>query len=142
MISPLFIHEETKMNEILSIERYLETCKGVTDLTDNGICSNCGGCCSNLIPVSESDKSKIIKYVRKHHIQDMRRSLPAEVSIDMRCPFRDEANQKCVIYPVRPAICRSFQCNLSEKDIDRNKMVFHHRYNVCDLTTLLERNDK
>lgn len=87
------------MNEILSIERYVETCKGVTDLTHNGICSNCGGCCSNLIPVSESDKSKIIKYVRKHHIQDMRRSLPAEVSIDMRCPFRDESNQKCVIYP-------------------------------------------
>ena len=72
----------------------------------------------------------------------MRRSLPAEVSIDMRCPFRDEQNQKCVIYPVRPSICRSFQCNLSQKDIDRNKMVFHHRYNVCDLTTLLERNDK
>ena len=139
MISPLSIHEETKMNEILSIERCLETCEGVTDLTDNGICSNCGGCCSNFIPVSQSDKSKIIKYVRKHHIQDMRHSLPAEVSIDMRCPFRDEVNKRCVIYPVRPLICKSFQCNMEQRHIDRNKTVFHHRYNICDLTELIRR---
>ena len=127
------------MNEILTLGDYVDKFDHITDLTENGNCSNCGGCCSNYLPISDHDKKKISEYVLKHDIHDMRQQLPTEVMFDMRCPFRDESTSKCVIYPVRPQICRSFQCNMEEKDIQRNKKVFHHRYKVCNLEELIRR---
>ena len=125
------------MNQITTMGDYIDNYEHITDLTSDGQCSNCGGCCSNYLPVSESDLKKIRKYIKKYNIHDMREDLPAQVTIDMRCPFRDEKNLKCVIYPVRPQICRSFICNMNEKNIIRNKNIFHHRYDICDLTELI-----
>ena len=124
------------MNQITTLCDYIDNYEHITNFTSGGQCSNCGACCSNYLPVSESDLKKIRKYVETHNIHDMRSELPAQV-IDMRCPFRDEKKSKCVIYPVRPQICRSFICNMEEKDIVRNKNTFHHRYNMCDLTQLI-----
>lgn len=34
------------------------------------------------------------------------RKIRAQRGPDFTCPFRDEENRRCVIYPVRPMICR------------------------------------
>lgn len=47
------------------------------------------------------------------------------VGVDMTCPFRDERNKKCLIYEIRPAICREFMCNHTHADIMKSKLDFH-----------------
>ena len=49
---------------------------------------------------------------------------------DMTCPFRDEKNKKCLIYEIRPEICRVFQCNQERDAIKANKMRLHGVNNV------------
>lgn len=48
------------------------------------------------------------------------------MGIDMTCPFRDDANKICTIYPVRPDICRDFVCNHTIEDLQKSKDE-HHR---------------
>ena len=94
----------------------------VTDFTVDGKCSSCGACCSNLLPLSDKEVSDIKKYIKKHHIKQQRHNA---AMYDMTCPFRDEVNKKCLIYPIRPAICRQFMCNHTLKDIENAKLNFH-----------------
>lgn len=95
----------------------------VTDFTINGKCSNCGKCCSNMLPMSEAEIKRIKDYIKKHNIKEQRHN--AMVGVDMTCPFRDDANQKCTIYNIRPAICKQFMCNHTTEDIKQAKMDFH-----------------
>lgn len=102
---------------------------GVTDLTVNGECSNCGSCCSNMLPVSSKEAKTIERYIRKHGIKEQRRVLPStDAYVDMSCPFRSEAERKCLIYPVRPAVCREFRCDQTLKKIAANKKMFEKKY--------------
>lgn len=89
-----------------------------TDLTNNGQCSNCGSCCSNILPMSDSEVKRIQSYIRKHGItQNVHCALLADPQQDMLCPFMDLSKEKkCTIYPVRPQICRSFVCNRTAWD--------------------------
>lgn len=100
----------------------------VKDFTCNGECSNCGQCCSNLLPLSSEEVKRIKKYIKSHNIKEQRHN--AMVGVDMTCPFRDEANRKCLIYQIRPAICRQFMCNHTKEDIQKAKMDFHKVNNV------------
>ena len=95
----------------------------ITDFTENGKCSNCGQCCSNLLPMSEQEIKRIKAYIKKHRIKEQRHNVA--VGIDMTCPFRDEANRKCLVYEVRPAICRKFMCNHKTEDIMKAKFDLH-----------------
>jgi Fe-S-cluster containining protein len=52
------------------------------------------------------------------------------MAVDMTCPFRDERNKKCLIYEIRPEICRVFQCNQERDVIVANKMRMHGVNNV------------
>lgn len=47
------------------------------------------------------------------------------VGVDMTCPFRDERNSKCLIYEIRPVICREFMCNHTHADIMKAKLDIH-----------------
>jgi Fe-S-cluster containining protein len=100
----------------------------VTDFTDKGKCSNCGQCCSNCLPLSDYEVKRIKAYIKKHKIKEQRHN--AMVGTDMTCPFRDEANKKCLIYEIRPAICRQFMCNHTKEDILNWKIDFHKKFNV------------
>lgn len=100
----------------------------VKDFTDNGKCSNCGKCCSNLLPLSNDEVTRIKNYIKKHNIKEQRHN--AMNGVDMTCPFRDEANRKCLIYEIRPEICRQFQCNHNAEDIKKWKLDFHKKFNV------------
>ena len=95
----------------------------VTDNTKNGKCSNCGQCCSNCLPLSDTEVKRIKAYIKKHKIKEQRHN--AMVGVDMTCPFRDEANRKCLIYEIRPAICRQFVCNHTHEDIKKAKIDIH-----------------
>ena len=61
-------------------------------------CVNCGSCCG-LIPLSSRELKAIKDYVAANDVAIGKASV-------MNCPFRDEANKRCAIYPVRPLMCR------------------------------------
>lgn len=91
----------------------------ITDYTLNGKCSNCGECCSNMLPMSIKEVKRIKSYIKQHGIKEQRHNVL--VGVDMTCPFRDEADRKCLVYEVRPAICRQFMCNHTHEDIMKAK---------------------
>lgn len=95
----------------------------VTDYTVNGKCSGCGQCCSNLLPMTNKEIKRIKEYIKKHNIKEQRHNML--MGVDMTCPFRDDFNKKCLIYDIRPAICRSFVCNHSKEDIMKSKLDAH-----------------
>lgn len=88
---------------------------GVVDFTVDGECSNCGNCCVNVLPVSEAELNAIRSYVRKHNVKEEKIWMPTALPIiNTLCPFRNEKERKCNIYPVRPEICRKFRCDASK----------------------------
>lgn len=84
------------------------------DFTVNGKCSNCGECCSTLLPVSGDEIKQIRQYIRKHHIK-LKHNVKAPMAartIDLTCPFLDVSKEhKCMIYEVRPLVCSKFICS-------------------------------
>jgi len=107
---------------------------GVLDFTVDGKCSNCGQCCSNFLPIGASEIKTIRRYMEKHHIKpEVRRYPTKEKMMDFVCPFRSEGEKKCTIYPVRPAICRDFQCDKPRKEIFADKAMYHGKYKIVDM---------
>lgn len=91
---------------------------GTYDLTDNGTCTQCGNCCSNLLPMTDEEIETIRKYIKRYHIKEHRHNLPlANPSLDLTCPFLNDSKktEKCEIYEVRPHICREFICCPSKR---------------------------
>lgn len=86
----------------------------IYNFTKGGKCSGCGGCCSNLLPMSQKEVDAIHRYIKKHNIKECKHLLPvAKPAFDMTCPFLDTGKscEKCRIYPVRPEICKQFICD-------------------------------
>ena len=100
-------------------EEFLENEGTVTDFTDNGKCSECGGCCTNYMPISPAEVLRIKKYIKRHNIKEISKInvLLAVPTIDLTCPFRDDTKKICVIYEVRPTVCKLFICNLSKMEL-------------------------
>lgn len=89
------------------------------DNTANGECSNCGGCCSNVIPISNKEIKAIRAYIKKHDIKAYN-NLPSVRSadlVDMMCPFRDNEKKICTIYEKRPLVCRLYKCNYTRESV-------------------------
>lgn len=89
------------------------------DCTINGECSRCGGCCGNLLPLDDKDIKKMKNYIRKHNIVPAPKVFINPAHVDMTCPFRDEATRSCMVYPVRPEICKAFQCDRTLEQRDK-----------------------
>ncbi|MBR3645646.1 MAG: YkgJ family cysteine cluster protein [Lachnospiraceae bacterium] len=107
---------------------------GVYDFTKDGKCISCGQCCSNLIPISAKEIKNIKRYIKKKHIKEQKHNYPiSNEIIDMTCPFRSEKEQKCLIYEIRPEICRDFQCNKPREQVEMSKKLLHKRYEICDM---------
>ena len=100
--------------EILTLfdEVVCEMNSGIYDFTKNGECIGCGSCCSNFLPLSDKEKVRIRHYIEKNHIKEQRSNFPMpDKAIKSSCPFRSEVEHKCLIYKIRPEICRDFKCN-------------------------------
>lgn len=90
----------------------------------DGKCSGCGECCVDLLPVTPQEIERIRKFVEKYDLKEHRQAPFWDPNAtDMTCPFRNQHEHKCDIYPVRPYICRNFICSKSiaqaHKDRDR-----------------------
>lgn len=108
---------------------------GVFDFTKDGKCIGCGQCCSALLPISEKELKRLHRYAEKKHIKPVYSIERASARLDLTCPFLDttKVNNKCMVYPYRPEICRKFKCDLPKKQIDKNKEEFHGKYKVVYL---------
>lgn len=106
----------------------------ITNYTENGKCSRCGACCNRILLCKSSEIYRIAKYIKHKHIQRAKKNRPDSSNyIDMTCPFYDEIMRKCVIYPVRPEVCRKFDCSLGANRIRSNichMMKNTHSYDV------------
>ena len=77
-------------------------------------CSQCGRCCANILLLSNNEIQTIKKYLKKHPMINVYNRNTILMTEDVNiCPFLQENNngeKYCVIYPVRPSICRSYNC--------------------------------
>ena len=71
-------------------------------------CMSCGKCCANILLVSSSEIKKIKKYIQTNNIKSINRQSIMLPYQDI-CPFLTQ-DKKCIIYEVRPAICKRYQC--------------------------------
>lgn len=97
---------------------------GTCDLTDNGKCKGCGSCCTNFLPMTEKEVSIIHRYIKERNVKEQKHFIPSSApTVDMTCPFLDDSKScdKCLIYEVRPRVCRDFICRPSDRPtVDRN----------------------
>ena len=120
------------IHAIQKLEQEMQS--GFRDYTVDGKCSNCGNCCSNFLPLSAKEIKTIKRYIEKKGIKENIHRYPtADPMIDWTCPFRSDLDKKCLIYEVRPAICRDFQCDKPRKHIEANKAMYHGKYSVCNM---------
>lgn len=82
--------------------------------------------------MSRSDINRIKAYVRANGVEEQRNNV-MNAKFDTTCPFRDNKNKKCLIYDVRPQICRQFVCNHSEEDIRKAKNLAMKKLEVVDM---------
>lgn len=108
---------------------------GVWDYTEDGKCSQCGSCCSDFLPVGKHELKRIRDYVKKHEIKQRRHCAPfaQKIKIDMVCPFRNNDEKRCEIYPVRPAICRDFRCDKPKKGIWADRAKYESKFSVVSM---------
>lgn len=101
------------MIQTSSFQEMMDRKPTIHDMSDNGKCSNCGGCCNDILPLNNADIYRIKKYIKDNDIKAINHNLNclATDTYDAVCPFRDEKHEKCIIYPVRPAVCRLFSCH-------------------------------
>lgn len=88
--------------------------------TINGECSNCGECCTTFLPLASHEISRIKRYLKEHSEIKNQRHIEGN-DMHILCAFRDRENKKCLIYEVRPDICRKYKCNQVEKVVELNK---------------------
>ena len=96
--------QKTNLQEIIK-----DLIEGNVHITDNSVCgkcSKCGECCSNFLPISQNEADTIQKYVIEHKIRPQRQLLVMENRLS--CPYYD--GKKCLIYEIRPLICKEFYC--------------------------------
>jgi len=105
------------------------------DYTVNGVCSNCNKCCMEYVAINKREIKEIKEYIKKNNVGKINHYDKAG-RFRKICPFRDDENEKCTIYPVRPLLCRIWMC-----DIDFNKEhgyekevaeIFESQYNIRD----------
>ena len=95
---------ETTITEIIK-----NIVEGNVKITDNSICGNCskcGECCTNFLPVTQKEINEIQKYVIENKIRPQTQILVMQNRLC--CPYNNK--KKCLIYEVRPLICREFYC--------------------------------
>ncbi len=106
------------LNQILD-----EKINNINIYSCNGICSKCGNCCTNFLPITKKEITKIKQYVSENNIQPENRKFGN--NIVMQCPFLNQKTKKCNIYKVRPFVCRNFLC--SHKDWKKRRELYMQR---------------
>ena len=120
------------LSQIFQLDKEMES--QWRDCTINNECSNCGSCCGDFLPVLAKELRTIHRFLMKHPIKEQIHRYPtATPMVDITCPFRSDTEKKCLIYEVRPAICRDFRCDKPKKKIKADRDLYHDKYGVCDM---------
>lgn len=114
------------MSRFSSIRAVVEAGEQYQDNTADGKCSSCGECCADLLPLSDSEVERLRKYAEKHHLKEHTEATIFDREyLDLTCPFRNHAEKKCDVYPVRPLICRKFICSTPLQDAKKDRDLLH-----------------
>lgn len=109
--------------------------------TKDGKCSNCGSCCSRYLFLSAKERKEIVRYCKKHSESMDFPIFGLAINLNGRilaiCPFRDQVHKRCLIYPVRPFICKQFLCN-DFVAAQKTKNMLLKRYFETDMFDLVE----
>lgn len=124
-----------------TLEEILKTVlNGTGKITDNSICGNCskcGECCTNLLPISQKELDTIQKYVIENKIRPQTQILVMQNRLT--CPYYN--GKKCLIYEVRPLICKEFFC-YKKPSIEMAKKLEKDNYIVIDMWAIAKEIDK
>ena len=76
-------------------------------------CARCGRCCttSGNITITQEELDRIKKYLKEKGIHKRPHATIDQDSISFNgspCPLYDKTGKACMVYPVRPQICRDF----------------------------------
>lgn len=126
---------KTTMKEI--IDSMIKQDVKIIDNSVCGKCSKCGECCSNFLPVSQSEVNAIQKYVIEHKIRPQKQMLVMQNRLS--CPYYD--GKKCLIYEVRPLICREFYC-YKKPDGEMGKKFMEEEHFPVDMWGIANEIDK
>ena len=85
----------------------------IVNHTNCGRCSNCGECCTDILPLNEEEIIKIKQYMKNHKLTENNKEVGNFI-----CPFRNEVLKKCDIYEVRPYICQMFKCDTPPEEAE------------------------
>lgn len=123
------------MIKITDFEQMIDDMEaGVYDFTQNGECSNCGQCCSAILPLSKSEISQIHEYIAENNIKEQSNLYPTQgQTLDTTCPFRDNRNKRCTIYEIRPMICRIFKCDNVKHRIYPDERLFGDEKHIVNM---------
>ena len=108
----------------------------------NHQCSRCGECCTTNIPMTKKEVSHIRDYLNEHPDVKQRAYDNKPIkgnNIYLKCCFY--VDNECLIYPVRPLICKQFKCDQCEKTMLLNRENAHKKayYNrIDDLSTFTD----
>lgn len=98
-------------------------------------CKRCGNCCVITASITPEEKDRIERFLKKNKdIQEIaykNYSITINLiellnTLDDKCFFYDRANNKCLIYSIKPRICNLYKCSYSR---DKLSQVYRHNSN-------------
>lgn len=114
--------------------------EGKVKITDNscgGKCSKCGECCTNFLPISQKEIETIKKYVIANNIRPQKQMLVMQNRLT--CPYYN--GRKCLIYEVRPLICKEFYC-YKKPSVEMAEKFSKDKYVTVNMWGIAEEIDK
>ena len=107
----------------------------------NPNCNNCNECCSLLSMITPEEYNFYLKYFStdKRGREIFKQGVTRWVEIGMRsnsfnmmCPFISKT-KRCLIYQIRPRICKEFHCSPSLNKLDKSSVENSKHYTIYDI---------
>ena len=98
----------------------------VTDFISAGRrCRGCGECCSRFLPLLPGEAATIARWALDRGIKPHKPRGGAQ-TVDLICPWLSDSCE-CMVYDVRPLVCRLFSCNKRPGGFTlRDALEMHH----------------
>ena len=109
----------------------------ITNNSFCGECSKCGECCTNFLPITQKEIETIQSYVLANKIRPQKQMLVMQNRLT--CPYYN--GKKCLIYKVRPLICKEFYC-YKAPSAKASKEFVENEFIVVDMWAVAEAIDK
>lgn len=119
------------------IEHIVKNDIKITDNSCCGQCSKCGECCTNFLPVTQKEIEIIQEYVIANKIRPQKQMLVMQNRLT--CPYYD--GKKCLIYKIRPMICKEFYC-YKKPTAELGKKFMKEEYITVDMWTIAKEIDE